>query len=190
MKNWQIPASPYTSEQKITLRHLLNHTSGVKNHIWQSIQPGQTIPELSVLLAGEANEPGIEIQFRPGERERYSNSGYAIVQKLIEDVTGEPFELALDKLVLEEVGMLDSSFGQPVPDRLREKLATGYSEDLQPYSYQLFPFKAAGGIWTTPTDLAHFMDKVMTSFHHQGDDFLSKGLLAQIFANKDDRLCF
>jgi len=102
------PAIP----KKIRIRHLLNHTSGIrdyvellniKNQIWWK-QVGLDNDDVIALL-----EKQEELNFTPGSRYAYSNSGYNILAKIIAKVTGEKFT-AYSKNFFEGLGMNNTAF--------------------------------------------------------------------------------
>jgi len=116
-----------------------------------------------------------------GERYAYSNPGYTIVQKLVEDASSEPFERFATQSVLEAAGMQQSSFAHPAPEAMRARVATGYTDDLAPYEEKMFPFLAAGGMWSTPSDLARFAAALMDDYNGKGR-IVSKSVADQVFA--------
>ncbi|QGX40543.1 serine hydrolase domain-containing protein [Permianibacter aggregans] len=192
LKDWQLPANEFTQQQKVTLRHLIGHTSGVGNHLWSSYDVGAEVPTLEQMLAGKppSVDPAVSMIAAPGERQKYSNPGYTIIQKLITDTTDQRFDAAINKLVFTPAGMNNSSFTQPIPESLKKRMATGYSKELQAYPYKLFPFGAAGGIWTTPSDLARFAAAVINDYQYGSKTLISKPLADQVFARNQSRLSF
>ncbi len=189
--DWKVPQGPLTAQEKVTLRRLITHQAGIKNDLWSSYLPSDQIPTLTQQLAGLAPsvDPATSVITVPGSTERYSNPGYSIIQKLLKDVTSQSFDNILDTLVLQPSGMNDSSFAQPMPTALQQRRAIGYDENLQPYPYRLFPYKAAGGVWTTPTDMAKF---VITLFEdYQGKaQILSPSMATEVFSRNRERLGF
>ena len=159
LKEWKVPETPFHQNEKVTLRRLIGHNAGIKNDLWSSYLPGEQVPTLSQMLAGEepSVDPATSVISEPGSRVAYSNPGYSIIQELLMDVSGEAFHPLIQNLVFDPSGMENSTFEQPIPDDLMQRRATGYTEELTPYPYRLFPYLAAGGIWTTPSDLAQFM---------------------------------
>ncbi|MEZ0472734.1 serine hydrolase domain-containing protein [Luteimonas salinilitoris] len=192
LTDWKIPENEFVEEQKITLRRLIGHTAGIRNHLWSSYGVGDDIPTLEQMLAGRnpSVDPAVAVVSIPGERYKYSNPGYSIVQKLVQDAAGQDFQPAIEKLVFTPAGMSDSSFDQPIPARLMERSATGYSEELQPYPYKLFPFEAAGGLWTTPSDLARFMATIIDDHHTGRGVLISRQMAEEVFSRSEARLGF
>ncbi|HEY9143569.1 MAG TPA: serine hydrolase domain-containing protein [Arenimonas sp.] len=192
LKSWKVPESDFVDGQAVTLRQLIGHRAGIANYVSQSYDPGEPIPTVTQLLAGgpPSKDPGTRSYAVPGQEYKYSNPGYLIIQQLVEDVSGTSFEAAAHPGVLEAAGMHDSSFAQPMPGRLRERRATGYNDSLSPYPYQLFPFKAAGGVWTTPTDLARFAMTLIDDHHGGRGVLLSRKMTRQVFARDGLKLGF
>jgi CubicO group peptidase (beta-lactamase class C family) len=94
---------------EVTIHHLLSHTSGVPNHtdfpeIWATIGLPQTVPEL---IATFKDRP---LDFAPGQRWNYSNSGYILLGAIIEQVAGQAYEQFMCEQIFEPLGMFDSGY--------------------------------------------------------------------------------
>lgn len=76
---------------QITARRVLSHTTGFPN--WRS-----------------QNSPLLKIFFTPGEKFSYSGEGFVYLAKVVEQVTGEPFEAFMKKTVFDPLGMTNSSY--------------------------------------------------------------------------------
>jgi len=126
--NIQNPIRKYLPEapaawDKITIYNLLTHTSGIPNY---TLLPDQRaldpFPITSMqLVARFWNKP---LDFQPGEQERYSNSGYAVLGYLIERLSGQPYGDFVEQNIFQPLGMSHSSYGSDsaiVPER-----AAGY----------------------------------------------------------------
>jgi CubicO group peptidase (beta-lactamase class C family) len=112
-----LPAFPYAS--RITLLHLLGHASGLSNPDYAPLFGRQV--GLAELLDSIGKLP---LQFPPGTDSRYSNAGYNVLAAVIEKVTGQPYGVAIQSLVLGPAGMTasgDASDGAVIP-----ALATPY----------------------------------------------------------------
>lgn len=192
LKEWNLPETTLTENEKVTLRRLIAHNAGIKNDLWSSYLPNEEIPTLTQMLAGEAPsvDPATSVINEPGSKMVYSNPGYSIIQKLVMDVKGEAFDQIIDELVFTPVGMENSSFKQPIPDDLMQRKATGYTKDLEPYPYRLFPYQAAGGIWTTPEDISKFMITLLSDHHKGTNTLVSKEITQTIFKKYIDRYVF
>jgi CubicO group peptidase (beta-lactamase class C family) len=73
----------------------------------------------------------------------------------LEDTMGQPFAGLMHDLVLAPLGMVDSTFAQPLPTDLRDRAAIGHRTDGQPVAggWHVYPEQAPAGLWSTPTDL-------------------------------------
>src|SRR5215813_2489454 len=102
LKSWKLPTNRFTEQKKVTLRGLLSHTAGATVHGFEGYASGKKLPTLVQVLNGEspANSAPVMIDFVPGTSFRYAGGGYAIIQQLLIDVTGEPFPELMQELVL------------------------------------------------------------------------------------------
>jgi CubicO group peptidase (beta-lactamase class C family) len=123
-----------------------------------------------------ANNPPVRSAFEPGLRHQYSGGGTMISQKIIEDITGEPYDAFMWKYVLKPMGMLSSSFTQPPAKTNVNLLATGYYNDGKPVEgkYHIYPEQAAAGLWTNPTDLARYVIETQLALKGKSDKVLSQ----------------
>lgn len=160
LKSWKIPGNAFTKQRPVTLRELLSHTAGVTVHGFDGYQAGRPLPTLPQVLNGvpPANSPPIRVDEVPGTAWRYSGGGYVIVEQLLEDVTGTPFQQLMRIDVLEPLGMTHSTFDQPLPRSLRPAIAWPYAFHGGPVTGgpHIYPEQSAAGLWTTPSDLARF----------------------------------
>ncbi len=120
------------------------------------------------MLKGErpARTAAVQVEVTPGTKFAYSNGGYLVLYLLIEDVTGKAFAEYMKHTVLEPIGMKDSTFDAPLPPRWAKHAATSYTErgTATPPEKFVEPNLAAGGLWTTPTDLAKLLLEVQREY--------------------------
>jgi len=160
LRSWKLATNKFTEQKKVTLRQLLSHTAGVTFHAFGGYAAGKTVPTLVQVLNGErpAHSAPVTIDFVPGTKFRYAVGDYAIIQQILIDVTGEPFPELMQEEVLQPLHMMQSTFQQPIPEKLRPRIAIPYDKDGKaieggPHTY---PEMAVAGMWTTPSDLALF----------------------------------
>lgn len=109
--NLHIDGFPY---EDITIRHLLNHTSGLQNymylfdHFWRE----ERLPNFDDMLEMMVQR-NLPLNFTPGRRFAYSNTGYAFLAMLIEKVSGETFAAFLHQNVFEPLSMKNSFAFEP-----------------------------------------------------------------------------
>ena len=160
LRSWKIPANRFTEQKKVTLRELLSHTAGATVHGFEGYTAGERVPTLVQVLKGEspANSAPVTIDFVPGTSFNYAGGGYAIIQQILIDVTGETFPDLMQEVVLQPLRMIHSTFQQPIPEKLRPLIAMPYDKDGKPIEGgpHTYPEMAPAGLWTTPSDLALF----------------------------------
>jgi CubicO group peptidase (beta-lactamase class C family) len=134
----------------VTIRHLLNHTSGItsfpKPKSWQEPYTFEKMIETF------KDEP---LEFNPGERFSYSNNGYDIMGYIIEKVTGKTYETYMKENIFEPLGMMDSGCDYCSP--IIRSRASGYEfkddEPVNPYFYDTSLLIASGGLYSTAEDM-------------------------------------
>ena len=178
LTSWQVPDNGFQDTEKVTLRRLLSHTAGTTVSGFRGYRYPEAVPTLIQILNGEppANSAPIVVNSVPGSGFRYSGGGYLIAQQAVMDVTGTTFPEFIRERVLEPIGLNNSTFEQPLPDSLLDSAASGYYANgvAVPGSHHIYPEIAAGGWWTTPTDVAHFLIELQLSLRGELNSVLSK----------------
>ena len=167
LKKWKVPKSKLTKDTPVTMKLLLQHAGGITGARYKGYPYDQKLPTTVEVLNGEcpSNTPGVTIVAAPGTKTIYSPYGYTIIQKFLEEHYKMPFHKLMDSLIIKPFNMGDSTFAEPLPKSYLPKIALGYNENgklisLKPLS---FAASAAGGLWTTPTDLANYVIKLEDS---------------------------
>ena len=99
----------------ITIEHLLTHTSGIQSYTdipgWMTsrIMNDMAVQEL---VDAFKKEP---MQFAPGERYRYNNSGYVLLGAIIEKASGKSYETFVADNIFKPLGMTSSFYGSNEP---------------------------------------------------------------------------
>jgi CubicO group peptidase (beta-lactamase class C family) len=119
------------------------------------------VPSAVQVLDGAppANTAAVRIDLVPGSRWRYSGGGFTVAQQLMSDVTGRPFASVMHDLVLQPLGMTNSTYEQPLPDAMASRAAHAHNGRGEPIpgDWHTYPEQAAAGLWTTPSDLARMI---------------------------------
>lgn len=146
-----------TQGRRVTVRHLLNHTSGIKDYA--ELGMGYWLREFRLDLSDRemidlfAKQP---FDFEPGEKYRYNNSGYYLLGVIIERVTGTPYGDHVERELLQPLGLSKTVYGdnrRVIPNR-----ADGYAYERggelikAPY-VSTRVYGAAGGLCSTAGDL-------------------------------------
>jgi CubicO group peptidase (beta-lactamase class C family)/predicted transcriptional regulator YdeE len=184
LKSWKVPDNEFTATQKVTLRRLMSHTAGLTVHGFPGYDVDAPVPTLVQIFNGEkpANTAPIRVDITPGTKERYSGGGVTIEQQLMIDVTGKPFPALMRELVLDKIGMSDSSYEQPLPAARAAMTAVGTYMDGKPVhgKWHIYPEMAAAGLWTTPTDLAKFAIEIALSKQGKSNRVLSEKMTREM----------
>lgn len=170
LTSWQIPDNQFTTEHKVTLRGLLNHSAGTTVWGFPGYHRDSTIPSTVGVLDGQGNTDSIRVWKEPGESWRYSGGGYTVMQLMMADAAGKPFAQLMDAMVLGPLEMTNSTYEQPLPERRHAQAATAYRGDATavPGNWHVYPEMAAAGLWTTPTDLAKYALEVQHAYAGEG----------------------
>lgn len=157
LTSWQVPSNGGWAP-RLTLRHLLSHTAATSVHGFPGYPVSGPVPTLVQVLDGipPANTLPIVVEGIPGFSYRYSGGGTTIAQLVIMDVLGRSFPDLMRELVLDPVGMKNSTFQQPLPPDKAMVAASGHPWNGVPVvgGWHVYPEMAAAGLWTTAGDLA------------------------------------
>jgi CubicO group peptidase (beta-lactamase class C family) len=117
---------PYGMMDSITLRMLLSHTAGFQNPTWPygSGKPWEPF-EPTTWNQLVAMMPYQELGFRPGSRYSYSNPGFIYLSRVIEQITGDPWDAYVQKNIFAPLG-LDRSYFRSTPYFLAEHRSHNY----------------------------------------------------------------
>jgi CubicO group peptidase (beta-lactamase class C family) len=140
---------PSDANDGVTIRRLLSHSSGLSMPAVPWYSPDLPVPSLPAMLSNPADP--LRLIDRPGAAHHYSGGGYAILQLLIEEVTGESYEAFVTRTVFTPLGMRHSTFDLTSSNA---DVATPYDEGLRPEPHYRFAANAAAGLYTTAADLA------------------------------------
>ena len=178
LTSWQVPDNEFTKEQKVTLRRILSHSAGLTVHGFPGYEVGAPIPTLLQIFNGEppANTAPIRVDLAPGTKFRYSGGGVTIEQQLVMDVADKPFPQFMREIVLDKIGMTDSTYEQPLPPARAAMAATATHADGMPVpgKWHVYPEMAAAGLWTTASDLAKFAIEIALSKQGKANHVLSQ----------------
>jgi CubicO group peptidase (beta-lactamase class C family) len=138
--------SPHVN--KITLRHLLTHTSGIPDYGHLGIDDSGLTQKglIAAILEKE------ELLSKPGQKYRYSNPGYSLLAIVVERVSGKSFGDFLDQEIFKRVGM-NNTFVYDSPRKRNTLAAVGYDQFGQLDDSSPTAIPGDGGIYSTVDDL-------------------------------------
>lgn len=155
----------------ITLHQLLTHTSGIRGHYDDPTYPAWQ--ETPVTPAEDMERfADWPLEFAPGTSWKYSDSGYLVLGRIIERVSGMPYGQFLQENIFTPLGMRDTGYLDPT------ELASGYGNSYEiPTAVHADPSVdyAAGGLYSTVRDL-YLWDRALFN-----DQFLSPDLRDMAF---------
>lgn len=161
----------------ITIRQLLTHTSGIQNY--------SSLPDWDELLAVKSYQHSdlvalfrdLPLQFEPGDKYEYSNSGYYLLGLILERASGKTYGQYLREKIFEPLGMTHSGYEESrslIPNRASGYYSLGTSFINAPYMNPTVTY-AAGGIHSNLGDLL-LWDQALYS-----EKLLSRNSLEQMF---------
>ena len=178
LTSWKLPPGP--GRTHATLRQLLSNTAGTTVSGFPGYAHDAAVPTLLQVLDGAppANTRPVRIESPPGRGWNYSGGGYTVVQQAMIDRGSKPFADLLAEIVLQPLGMKDSSFAQPLPAVALPRAAMPHDGKGEPYpgGAYTYPELAAAGLWTTPGDLARFILGVQRNADERGQALLSPAM--------------
>jgi len=160
-----LPGYPSPQCEKVTIRHLLTHTSGIPNYTdFINFRVERRQYTLDQLVGTFSGKP---LDFEPGTRWKYSNSGYVLLGAILEKVTGTSYERLLALRILEPLGMKNTGYDHG--EVILPKRASGYERIGRLVNSSFIdmsvPF-SAGALYSTVEDLltwdrALYTDKLL-----------------------------
>lgn len=159
--------SSYKYGDKITIKNLLTMTSGIKDYLTQDGEidssfylPSELGYSVSSKNSASKNKNAImdwifdqKLNFEPGEKYMFSNSGYFLLGDIIENVSGMSYEKFVTENIFKPLGMNSSGFEKT------DSLATGY-QDVYDNEWTLYPGVAysSSGMISNIADLLKWVD--------------------------------
>ncbi len=154
-----IPDYP-TNGNKITIHHLLTHTSGIKNYtsIKELIAISKQDLTPKELIDFFKNEP---VDFSPGEKFSYNNSGYVLLGYIIEKISGQPYANFIEEQIFKKLQMSASQYASQ--SEVVQNRASGYHNkngyvNSRKVSYTL-PY-ASGALMSTIGDMFKWQNAI------------------------------
>ncbi len=171
--NLKTPSGKYAN---LTITQILTHTSGLGEAPATEVQKAHTLAELVPLWLGAP------MQYEPGEKWRYTQSGINAAGRIVEIVSGMTFDAFLQKRLFDPLGMKDTTF-YPT-DSQRARLVTAYAKNkdtgtLEPvpprpdFGPKDRPPQGNGGLYSTAPDYARFCQMLLNNGAFEGHRYLS-----------------
>jgi CubicO group peptidase (beta-lactamase class C family) len=141
---------------RITIRHLLNHTSGLPEYL-----------EENICFAGISNQDVInfvknseKLHFKPGEQYSYCNTGYVMLAVIVERISNQTYHKFLEENIFKPL-LMKNTFVYAINKREIKNLAIGYKEDKTIDKYEIFTY-GDGNIYSTIQDMFKWEQSLYT----------------------------
>jgi CubicO group peptidase (beta-lactamase class C family) len=180
-----VPAK--TSFRPASVRHLLTHTAGISEVLrpsdvfrplfGETVKVGARMPSLAEFYRG-----GLRIHADPGTRFTYNDHGPTTLGQIVEDVSGEPFDVYLRAHVFGPLGMTNTDLVRS--DALRRHLATGYdlrSDGAKAITDYEVVTAGGAGAYSTPMDMGRYVAALLGDGTNEHGSILKPATLATMF---------
>jgi CubicO group peptidase (beta-lactamase class C family) len=174
----------------VTVRHVLSHTSGLTGSSELQQVTGADSTPLKARALSSVTGP---LQWQPGEKYAYGNQGMNIAARIVEIVSGMPYEQFLQKRVFDPLGMTETTFwpseaqiarlaGAYGPNKERSGYARGGIGFLtKPYSDRVRRFpEAGGGLFSTTHDILRYGLMLANDGELAGKRYLSHAAMDEL----------
>ena len=169
--------TPSGKPANLTLTQILTHTSGLGEAGGPAAQEARTLADLVPLWLAAP------MQYEPGEKWKYTQSGINAAARIVEVVSGMTFDAFVQKRIFDPLGMKDTTFYPTEAQRAR--LATAYARNkdtgaLEPvpprsdFGSRNSPPQGNGGLYSTATDYARFCQMLLNGGTFDGRRYLSE----------------
>ncbi|MGE8006131.1 serine hydrolase domain-containing protein [Lysinibacillus sp. NPDC093216] len=179
----------------ITIRQLLNHTSGIPDYFDESVMkdydelwidyPNYKIRTSSDIIPLFIHKP---MMYPTGDRFQYNNTGFVVLGLIVEAITGSSFDVYLNEHVFIPCGMLNTGYYEL--DRLPAQCANGYVYDdsRQEFYTNIYSVDVkgtgAGGAFTTVIDIEKFWASLIKG------QLISKEMLKEMLTPQVKEECY
>jgi CubicO group peptidase (beta-lactamase class C family) len=177
LKRWHFKGSEKYGHL-VTTRQLLSHTAGfIDGYGHKGFLLSEKLESLEESLlngpsdAQMGNTHPAEVILEPGTQMVYSSAGYAVLQLLVEDVTGQSFDSYMKQQILKPLGMHQSSYNVDslLSEGKTKYLAPNFDLELNPLPHRHYTNMAGVSLRTTTHDLAQ-----LAASYHLENEVLSK----------------
>jgi CubicO group peptidase (beta-lactamase class C family) len=172
--------TPTGKPANLTITQILTHTSGLGEASGPAAQQAKTLADLvPIWLAAP-------MQYEPGERWRYTQSGINAGARIVEVISGMTFDAFVQQRLFDPLGMKDTTFYPS--DAQRARLATAYAKNkgtgaLEPvppraeYGPRDRPPQGNGGLYSTPRDYARLCQMLLNGGTLDGRRYLTEAAM-------------
>lgn len=175
---------PERDGQRITLRHLVAHRSGLARGVRDQEVRDRAVPWAETVARLYTHLPTDSLAFAPGARFLYSNVGYALLGHVLERRGGQPYEDLIRSRLLEPLRLDDT--GARLTSAQRPRIALGYDVRGEPRDAGYPLLVSAAALRSSARDLARFIQAQLGLLPSQVDSALALTRLREAEADGPD----
>jgi CubicO group peptidase (beta-lactamase class C family) len=168
--------TPSGKPANLTITQILTHTSGLGEATGTAAQEAKTLADLEKLWLAAP------MQYEPGERWKYTQSGINAASRIVEVISGKTFDVFVQERIFDPLGMKDTTF-YPT-DAQRARLVTAYAKNAATGTLDVVPPRpdfgprnrppqGNGGLYSTAPDYARFCRMLLNGGTLDGRRYLS-----------------
>lgn len=174
---------PPAFEKPMTLRDIMTQRSGFE----------ETFKDIIVASTDDLQPLSEYLQlhmprriFPPGTTPAYSNYATTMAAYIVERVSGQNFNDYVEEHIFKPLEMNNSTFNQPLPDRLKTSMSNGYKlGSSEPKPFELFQIAPAGALSTSAVDMTHFMIMHLQNGLYRSAQLLKPETILKMHARQD-----
>ena len=169
--------TPSGKPANLTITQILTHTSGLGEADAEGAKKARTLAEMIPLFLAAP------MQYEPGEKWKYTQSGINTAARIVEVVSGKTFDAFLQERLFNPLGMKDTTFY--ISEAQRPRLVTAYAKNKDTGALEAVPPRADydgtrnrppqgnGGLYSTAVDYARFAQMLLNGGTLEGHRYLS-----------------
>jgi CubicO group peptidase (beta-lactamase class C family) len=183
--NTLLTGFPY---EEVTVKHLLNHRSGIQNYAYYFDQKGKWDKKIALGNQDILNRfisDKVPLAFKTNRRFTYCNTNYAMLALIIEKVTGLGFDQAMKQMIFDPLGM-DHTFVFDIEKDKKKIVPSYFANGVEIALDYLDGIYGDKNIYSTPRDLLKF-DTARYDPEYLSPDLMKKVYVGYSFENKGER---
>jgi CubicO group peptidase (beta-lactamase class C family) len=168
--------TPSGKPANLTITQILTHTSGLGEATGQAAQDAKTLADLEKIWLATP------MQYEPGEKWKYTQSGINAAARIVEVISGKTFDVFVQERIFDPLGMKDTTFYPTEAQRAR--LVTAYAKNATTGALDVVPPRSEfgprnrppqgnGGLYSTASDYARFCRMLLNGGTLDGRRYLS-----------------
>jgi CubicO group peptidase (beta-lactamase class C family) len=177
--------TPSGKPANLTILQILTHTSGLGEAAGPAADSARTLAELVPIWVSA------KMQYEPGEKWKYTQSGINVAGRIVEVISGQSFDAFLQQRLFDPLGMKNTTFYPTEAQRAR--MVTAYSKNKDAGAFTVVPHRSGfgyegrnhppqgnGGLYSTAPDYARFCQMLLNRGTLEGRRYLSEAAVQQL----------